>query len=117
MQKKQKKMYHVLYGSVGTVLSLTGDWFRGKSKRQKQNNDSFTQETVTELLKLAVTERFVPLYRACSYSVIEIDNNTSAISLTDCKLVKNIAIWSCRLKQAFFAFVPLKNVTLRTNAL
>ena len=61
LHKLQALAHHVLYGTAGTVLSQTGDWFGGKSKRQKQNNDSFTQETVTELLLLAVTERFVPL--------------------------------------------------------
>ena len=61
LHKPQALAHHVLYGTVGTVLSLTGDWFGGKSQRQKENNDSSAQVTVTELLKLAVTVRLVSL--------------------------------------------------------
>ena len=61
LHKSQALAQHVLYSAVGTVLFQTGDWFGGRSKRQKENNDSSAQVTVTELLKLAVTVRFVPL--------------------------------------------------------
>ena len=61
LRKPQALAHNVVYGTVGTVLSQTGNWFGGTSKQQKENNDSFTQVTVTELLMLAVTERFVPL--------------------------------------------------------
>ena len=61
LHEPQALAHHVLYSTVGTVLSQTGDWFGGRSKRQKENNDSPAQVTVTELLKLAVTVRFVPL--------------------------------------------------------
>ena len=77
LHKPQAPAHHVLYSTVGIVLSQTGDWFGGRSNRKKENNDSSAQVTVTELLKLAVTVRLVPLWRACGYSAVEIGNNSN----------------------------------------
>ena len=37
--------HHVLYSTVGIVLSQTGDWFGGRSKLQKENNDSSANDS------------------------------------------------------------------------
>ena len=65
--------HHALSTAIGTVLSQTGDWFGGRSKRQKENVDSsasgsnsaaeagsnsevgYSEMAITVLLKLAIT--------------------------------------------------------------
>ena len=45
LHKPQALAHHVLYSTVGTILSQAGDWFGGRSQRQKENNDSSASDS------------------------------------------------------------------------
>ena len=69
--------HHVLGTAVGTVLSQTGDWSGGRSKRQKKNIDSSASGSYSRPTVEAVGNRAVGSSEDGGNSSVKIGNNSN----------------------------------------
>ena len=67
--------HHALGTAIGTVLSQTGDWFGGRSKRQKENVDSSASGSNSAAEAGSNSE--VGYFEDGNNSAVEIGNNTN----------------------------------------